>query len=50
MPHVHVSIVRETTAVLVVQGSGGAAFGGPTLLMIVIKDGVRKRRVKKGEK
>ena len=29
----------------VLQGSGGAAFVGPTL-MIVVKDGVRKRRVK----
>ena len=28
-----------------IQGSGGAAFGAPAL-MIVVEDGVRKRRVK----
>ena len=35
----------STTFLCTKQRSSGAAFGGPAL-MIVVKDGVRKRRVK----
>ena len=38
-------LTNNTTSVCnVLQGSGGAAFGGPALMIVV--DGVRKRRVK----